>query len=97
MKYNKSEIMKQAWQIKRTWKERKTFGECLKMSWNMAKEKLTVEAYVVPTWLMHEKELWGVRPNVIKVTVIERETRKAFKAYGEWFPKSQCTLTRVAV
>ena len=101
MKYNRSEIMKKAWKFYRESKlmnDNKTFAECLRNAWALAKEKANpmVNAYVIPNWMMYEKELFGVRPNVVKETMIERETKKAFKVYGEWIPKSVCTVTRVA-
>ncbi len=40
MKYNKSQIMKRAWEIKRQ-DERNIFGECLKMAWDEAKKQST--------------------------------------------------------
>ena len=106
MKYNRSAIMKKAHKFYTESKlmatvdvrYAKTFSECLKQSWAQAKEAAnpTVKAYVVPNWKMHEVALFGVRSNVIKETEIERETAKAFKAFGEWFPKSICDVTRVA-
>ncbi len=37
-KYNKSEIMKQAWRFYKRLGDLTTFGECLSDSWNIAKE-----------------------------------------------------------
>ena len=38
MKYNRSEIMKNAWEIRRSYNARGlTFGECLKRAWEKAK------------------------------------------------------------
>lgn len=42
MKYNRSEIMRRAWEIKRKNTDC-TFSECLKKSWAIAKEDLVVE------------------------------------------------------
>lgn len=59
--------------------------------------KKTVKAYVIPMWLMQEKDLYYMgRPNVVKFENIERETAKAFRVYGEWFPKSQCDVKEIA-
>ena len=59
--------------------------------------KKTVKAYVIPMWLMQEKDLYYMgRPNVVKFENIERETAKAFRVYGEWFPKSQCEVKEIA-
>jgi hypothetical protein len=61
------------------------------------KKTVTVKAYVIPMWLMQEKDLYYMgRPNVVKFENIERETAKAFRVYGEWFPKSQCEVKEIA-
>ena len=60
--------------------------------------KKTVDAYVIPEWLMHEKELFYMgRSNVVRFDKVERETAKAFRMYGEWFPKSQCEVKAVEI
>ena len=104
MKYNKSEIMKRAWEIKRyqekhlVEKYRESFGECLKRAWAEAKEKANpmVWAYVVPMWKWQEAGLFGVRSNIVKETQIEKESKKAFRVYGEWIPKCICDYKKVA-
>lgn len=82
MKYNKSEIMKKAWNIFRSTK--KTFSESLKEAWRQAKEATkTVIRYLIPDWFMNK--------NYEKVTTahcrcyqtfssddIIKETEKAF-------------------
>ena len=122
MKYNRSEIMKRAWDIKNAnirLAGRKptaynasafmTFGKCLAQAWAEAKRAIekaereaqkaneveTVWAYEVPLWKWHEAELFGVRDNIVKMSQIEKETKKAFKVYGEWIPKSICELRQV--
>lgn len=57
----------------------------------------TIGAYVVPDWMMHEKALFGVRSSIIKDSDITTTTHKAFKAFGEWFPKSVCDRIEVAM
>ena len=60
--------------------------------------KRTVNAYVIPNWLMQEKDLFGMgRSNVVRFDTVERETAKAFKMYNEWFPKSQCEVKAVEI
>lgn len=60
--------------------------------------KRTVNAYVIPNWLMQEKDLFGMgRSNVVRFDKVERETAKAFKMYNEWFPKSQCEVKAVEI
>ena len=44
MKYNKSEIMKRAWELKRILRNR-TFGVCLSRAWNEAKQEAEEKAY----------------------------------------------------
>lgn len=84
MKYNKSEIMKKAWNIFRSTK--KTFSESLKEAWKKAKEivkRMTEKRYMIPDWFMNR--------NYEKVTTahckcyqtfgkedIKKETEKAF-------------------
>lgn len=45
MKYNKSEIMKRAWELKRTFRNKYTFGQCLYRAWREAKEEAAENAY----------------------------------------------------
>lgn len=60
--------------------------------------KRTVSAYVIPSWLMYEKELFGMGVNnVVRFDKVERETAKAFRMYGEWFPKSQCEVKAIEI
>lgn len=47
-------------------------------------------AYTIPNWLAYEKDIMGIRPTNVRKSDVERETAKAFRAYGIWFPKSQC-------
>lgn len=82
--------MKMSWgnikfKMKNAYKICKSTEEAARVS---EPEKTTV--YIIPEWLMHEKSLFGVRSNIIKSATIEKETAKAFRVYGEWFPKSQC-------
>ena len=105
MKYNKSEIIKRAWSL---WRQSKrlgfdkkygdTFANKLAQAWSEAKEAAnpTTWAYVVPMWKWNEVELMGVRSNIVKTAQIEKETKKAFKVYGEWIPKSICEMKKVA-
>ena len=45
MKYNRSEIMKAAWELRRSYFARAlTFAECLKRAWAKAKEEMTAAA-----------------------------------------------------
>jgi PBP1b-binding outer membrane lipoprotein LpoB len=39
-KYNKSEIMKEAWEMFNTSSDMFSFGECLRMTWELAKERI---------------------------------------------------------
>lgn len=59
------------------------------------KKAATVRVYTIPNWLMHEKELFGIRSNIVKATDFEKETVKAFRYCGAWFPKSQCEMELV--
>lgn len=119
MKYNRSEIMKAAWEMKRSnirlaGKVRNeynksafmTFGQCLANAWAKAKREAmlaaaaeqaakTTRAWVIPNWMMYEKELFGVRSNTVKVSEIEKETNKAFRIRGQWVPKSVCDFVEV--
>ena len=45
MKYNKSKIMKRAWELKRTFRSKYTFGQCLYRAWREAKEEAAENAY----------------------------------------------------
>lgn len=85
-----------------------TFGECLSQAWTEAKRELAkasraiaqaaaavtkkVMVYVVPNWLMHEKECFGIFSNIVTPDKIQRETRKAFMYHETWFPKSMCEI-----
>ena len=126
MKYNRSKIMKRAWELKDANVKKfgfvrteynstffRTFGECLKEAWDEAKYEMELDkireanqkrreaekatsnsdseiAYIIPNWLAYEKDIMGIRPTNVKKSDVERETAKAFRAYGIWFPKSQC-------
>lgn len=47
MKYNRSEIMKRAWEIKRSYRARAlTFGQCLSRAWDEAKQEVAENAYI---------------------------------------------------
>lgn len=125
-KYNRSEIMKRAWEMKKRNTMRvgkiindynrlafRTFASCLKQAWDEAKEAEKIRArkeaeaakaaaakkveyvWIIPNWIMHEKELLGIRSNIVKQEAIERETVKAFRVYGEWIPKSVCERREV--
>lgn len=123
MMYNREQIMKRAWELKKAnikkfgkkpnnytgifWK---SFSDCLKQAWAEAKTEIRMAeirkaeaskavaeqteqneiVYIIPNWLAYEKEIFGINPTNVKRSAIERETAKAFKAYGVWFPKSQC-------
>ena len=45
MKYNKSNIMKRAWELKKLFGEKKSFSICLRRAWNEAKEEAEANAY----------------------------------------------------
>lgn len=46
MKYNKSEIMKKAWELKKSYRARSlTFGQCLSRAWDEAKQVAAENAY----------------------------------------------------
>lgn len=127
MMYNRSEIMKRAWEIKKDNVKKfgkkpnsytgifwRSFGDCLKRAWEEAKKEVKMSetrkanaerqaeeqseqeaaqneiVYIIPGWLAYEKEIFGIEPTNVRRSAIERETAKAFKAYGVWFPKSQC-------
>lgn len=46
MKYNKSEIMKRAWKLKKSYNCRSlTFGQCLSRAWDEAKQAAAENAY----------------------------------------------------
>ena len=121
MKYNRSEIMKKAWEMRRLsvrnlkgskW-EPTPFAECLRRAWREAKEAVRIAAmvaenkkyewgYIIPLWLLKEKEICRYDRIVngecfIPESKIERSTKKAFRVYGEWFPMSQCDYIKVAV
>lgn len=95
--------------LKLAWKNAKFDAKCTgkKFTVNAQSEveqvekvevKRTVNAYVIPTWLMYEKELFGMGvSNLVRFDKVERETTKAFRMYGEWFPKSQCTVKAVEI
>lgn len=69
MKYNKSEIMKKAWNIFRS--TRRTFSESLKESWRQAKEVVKTEIrYMIPDWFMNK--------NLDKVTTTHCECYQTF-------------------
>lgn len=56
MKYNKSKIMKRAWELKKSWNCRAlTFGQCLKMAWQEAKTE--IENNLVPTVFTNGMEI----------------------------------------
>ena len=106
--YNLAKIMKKAWEIKKTSilkfgkSKAKDFASCLRSAWKIAKEgmlgakkttiKTTVYTYIIPDWIMYEKELFGIRCPKVKKEDFEEETKKAFKIYGEWIPKSVCNI-----
>lgn len=47
MKYNKSNIMKRAWELKKSYNCRSlTFGECLSRAWDEAKKAVSENAFV---------------------------------------------------
>lgn len=54
MKYNKSEIMKNAWNLKKNYKKL-TFSECLKRSWEKA--KIEYQNTLVPTVFTNNMEI----------------------------------------
>ena len=100
-----SAALKLAWNNAK--KEAKITGKTFKLSNSTDEQpattqprvevKKTVKAYVIPMWLMQEKDLYYMgRPNVVRFDAIERETAKAFRVYGEWFPKSQCNVKEIA-
>lgn len=73
-------------------------SEAVEQAVEAVEVKRTVNAYVIPNWLMYEKELFGMgRSNVVRFDEVERETAKAFRMYGEWFPKSQCKVQAVEI
>ncbi len=46
MKYNKSEIMKRAWELRKSYRCRSlTFGQCLSRAWDEAKQAAAENAY----------------------------------------------------
>lgn len=45
MKYNRSNIMKRAWEMKKLFGERRSFGYCLRRAWAEAKEEAEQNAY----------------------------------------------------
>lgn len=45
MKYNKSNIMKRAWELKKLFGEKKSFSICLYRAWNEAKEEAEANYY----------------------------------------------------
>lgn len=45
MKYNRKNIMNRAWEIKRLFKESRTFALCLRQAWKEAKEEAEVTAW----------------------------------------------------
>lgn len=56
MKYNKSEIMKMAWKIRRSYHSRAlTFGQCLKRAWDRAKNEY--QNSLVPTIFTNGMEI----------------------------------------
>lgn len=101
MRYDLSKIMGRAWELKkqhdfmakRFVEEKASFGECLKQAWREAKESQMVRGWVIPAWLMQEKEIWGINGfnGFCTDSMVEKESKKAFKIYGAWIPKSQCT------
>ena len=62
--------------------------------------KKAVWGYKVPMWLMVSREVssYGMFDGMpfIPEKDITRETKKAFMAYGEWFPTSQCKYCKAA-
>ena len=98
--------------MKMAWKNAKFTSKCKNQEFHLTKKnetkteqtvtikvetKKTIKAYVIPMWLMQEKDLYYMgRPNIVRFDAIERETAKAFRVYGEWFPKSQCDVKEIA-
>lgn len=65
MKYNRKEIMKKAWEIKKE-NENNIFGLCLKMAWEIAKEN--AKTAILPDLQGSEKQIaWAnkIRDNII--------------------------------
>lgn len=56
--------------------------------------------YKVPMWLMASREVssYGMFEGMpfIPEKDVTKETKKAFMAYGEWFPMSQCKYCKAA-
>jgi hypothetical protein len=80
MKYNKSEIMKKAWNIFRSTKH--SFSESLKRAWAKSLDPSTVR-YAIPDWFMNKNIDKFVTTNLItsqyfgEVNIL-KETEKAF-------------------
>lgn len=96
MKYNRSEIFKKAWGLKKLIGDI-TFGECLKNAWQRAKEevvkaktvvKKAVRINNVAKWFLKKMETVdfmaldsGIWDDDI---ILERETAKAIEISTEW-------------
>jgi hypothetical protein len=103
-KYNKSEIMKNAWSLKRT--SSNSFAECLKRAWELAKSAVSEFRFTkIAPWFLKKMDSVsymalesGIAIDDIK---LERETEKAIQISTEWngfrkmmwFPKSVCEYT----
>lgn len=95
MKYNKSEIMKKAWELFKTDDGIKvSFSECLKIAWKKAKKAVVkiVKRNIVFTniekWFLKKMDSVsfmalesGIAVNDI---VLEKETEKAIQISTEW-------------
>lgn len=95
MKYNRSEIFKNAWVLKRACE--KTFGECLKTIWEKTKEtvakaKTVVEKHIqiegIAKWFLRKMDtihFMALQSGVeIDDIILERETEKAIEISTEW-------------
>lgn len=82
MKFNKSEIMKNAWRSFKA-NETKTFAQALKNSWAAAKNPVITVA--IKKWFANKMDLgYGKKLGSRKATVV-RETEKAYLLNVEWY------------
>lgn len=96
MKYNKSEIMRKAWELFREGTVEMSFSLCLKTAWRLAKKTVKKVAEVKKNIVFTDIKQWflnkmdsvsfmalesGIAVNDI---VLERETEKAIQISTEW-------------
>lgn len=82
MKYNKSEIFKNAWKLRKMsmkWVQKLSFGECLRRAWSDAKESVKAAAESVKEIVMKgsEKQIAWANDIIETVTSILTVAREA--------------------